>query len=164
MGLTISLVFLFLCILTFSLIRSIKSPRTTIHLHLSISLFIGTLVFLTGFSRTENKVKRLCGPRRRDEPIRGARRLVNSVNERRARLLNDSCAAEEPIQRGSCFSSSDSSPSHPRCLRRARSAVRPSQACCTSSSWRRFAGCVWRGFSSSGWWSWSSTPTSRRST
>lgn len=55
-GLSLSLVCLFLCILTFSMIRSIKSPRTTIHLHLSISLFVAILIFLTCISRTENKV------------------------------------------------------------------------------------------------------------
>ncbi|XP_014838809.1 PREDICTED: adhesion G protein-coupled receptor E1-like isoform X3 [Poecilia mexicana] len=55
-GLSLSLICLFLCILTFSLIRSIKSPRTTIHLHLCISLFIATLVFLAGISQTQNKV------------------------------------------------------------------------------------------------------------
>ncbi|XP_070837211.1 adhesion G protein-coupled receptor E5 [Chaetodon trifascialis] len=55
-GLSLSLICLFICILTFSLIRSIQSPRTTIHLHLCISLFIATLIFLAGISRTENRV------------------------------------------------------------------------------------------------------------
>ncbi|KAM8723132.1 adhesion G protein-coupled receptor E5 [Acanthopagrus schlegelii] len=55
-GLSFSLICLFICILTFSLIRSIQSPRTTIHLHLCISLFIAVLIFLAGISRTENKV------------------------------------------------------------------------------------------------------------
>ncbi|XP_068435017.1 adhesion G protein-coupled receptor E5 isoform X2 [Clinocottus analis] len=55
-GLSLSLICLLLCILTFSLIRSIKSPRTTIHLHLCISLFIATVIFLAGISRTENRV------------------------------------------------------------------------------------------------------------
>ncbi|XP_063759139.1 adhesion G protein-coupled receptor E1 isoform X2 [Eleginops maclovinus] len=55
-GLSLSLICLIICILTFSLIRSIKSPRTTIHLHLCISLFIATLIFLAGISRTENRV------------------------------------------------------------------------------------------------------------
>nr|XP_019949922.1 PREDICTED: adhesion G protein-coupled receptor E1-like isoform X1 [Paralichthys olivaceus] len=55
-GLSLSLICLFVCILTFSLIRSIQSPRTTIHLHLCISLFIAVLIFLTGISRTENRV------------------------------------------------------------------------------------------------------------
>ncbi|KAM9780078.1 adhesion G protein-coupled receptor E3-like [Neosynchiropus ocellatus] len=55
-GLSLSLVCLFICILTFSLIRSIQSPRTTIHLHLCINLFVATLIFLVGISRTESKV------------------------------------------------------------------------------------------------------------
>lgn len=55
-GLSLSLICLFFCILTFSMIRSIKSPRTTIHLHLCISLFIATLVFLARISRTESRV------------------------------------------------------------------------------------------------------------
>ncbi|KAM3864424.1 adhesion G protein-coupled receptor E5 [Diretmus argenteus] len=55
-GLFLSLVCLFLCMLTFSRVRSIQSPRTTIHLHLCISLFIANFVFLVGISRTENPV------------------------------------------------------------------------------------------------------------
>lgn len=55
-GLSLSLICLLICILTFSLIRSIQSPRTTIHLHLCISLFIAFLIFLAGISRTENRV------------------------------------------------------------------------------------------------------------
>ncbi|XP_060946784.1 adhesion G protein-coupled receptor E2 [Limanda limanda] len=55
-GLPLSLICLFACILTFSLIRAIKSTRTTIHLHLCISLFISILIFLAGISRTENRV------------------------------------------------------------------------------------------------------------
>ncbi|KAA8585225.1 hypothetical protein FQN60_003919 [Etheostoma spectabile] len=55
-GLSLSLICLFICILTFSLIHSIKSPRTTIHLHLCISLFIATVIFLAGISRTESQV------------------------------------------------------------------------------------------------------------
>uniref|UniRef100_A0A3Q3Q287 Uncharacterized protein n=1 Tax=Monopterus albus TaxID=43700 RepID=A0A3Q3Q287_MONAL len=55
-GLFLSLICLFICILTFSLIGSIKSPRTTIHLHLCISLFIANLIFLAGISQTENRV------------------------------------------------------------------------------------------------------------
>ncbi|KAM4597806.1 adhesion G protein-coupled receptor E5 [Polymixia lowei] len=54
-GLSLSLLCLFMCILTFSLIRSIKSPRNTIHLHLCLSLFIANLIFLAGISRTENR-------------------------------------------------------------------------------------------------------------
>ncbi|CAL8273721.1 unnamed protein product [Lota lota] len=54
-GLTLSLVCLFICILTFALISSIQSPRNSIHLHLCLSLFIANLVFLCGISRTENQ-------------------------------------------------------------------------------------------------------------
>ncbi|XP_041735237.1 adhesion G protein-coupled receptor E5 [Coregonus clupeaformis] len=54
-GLSLSLLCLFLCILTFSLIRSIQSTRNTIHLHLCLSLFIANLIFLIGISRTENQ-------------------------------------------------------------------------------------------------------------
>ncbi|KAL6460544.1 hypothetical protein MHYP_G00305100 [Metynnis hypsauchen] len=55
-GLSLSLISLLICILTFGFIRSIQSTRTTIHLHLCISLFIANLVFLAGISRMENKV------------------------------------------------------------------------------------------------------------
>ncbi|XP_041634229.1 adhesion G protein-coupled receptor E2 [Cheilinus undulatus] len=55
-GLSLSLVCLSICILTFWLIHSIRSPRTTIHLHLCISLFIAILIFLAGISRTEDPV------------------------------------------------------------------------------------------------------------
>lgn len=55
-GLSLSLICLFICILTFLMIRSIQSPRTTIHLHLCISLFIAILIFLAGISQTENRV------------------------------------------------------------------------------------------------------------
>ncbi|XP_061557130.1 adhesion G protein-coupled receptor E1 isoform X1 [Phycodurus eques] len=54
-GLSLSLICLLICILTFSLIRSIQSPRTTIHLHLCVSLFVAALIFLVGISRTENQ-------------------------------------------------------------------------------------------------------------
>ncbi|KTF78300.1 hypothetical protein cypCar_00049248 [Cyprinus carpio] len=55
-GLVLSLVCLFLCILTFKFCRSIQGTRTSIHLHLSICLFIADLVFLCGISSTQNKV------------------------------------------------------------------------------------------------------------
>ncbi|TRY92163.1 hypothetical protein DNTS_015087 [Danionella cerebrum] len=55
-GLTLSLVCLLVCIITFLSVRSIQSTRTTIHLHLSISLFIAYFIFLVGISRTENPV------------------------------------------------------------------------------------------------------------
>ncbi|KAL6482409.1 hypothetical protein MHYP_G00104890 [Metynnis hypsauchen] len=54
-GLTLSLVCLFVCILTFSLCRSIKGTRTTIHLHLCICLFIADFIFLLFISSTTNK-------------------------------------------------------------------------------------------------------------
>lgn len=54
--------------------------------------------------------------------------------------------------------------SHPLCLWCTRSAVQWSQACCIFPSWQRFAGCVWRAYNSSGWLSWSSTPTLKLST
>ncbi|RXN39344.1 CD97 antigen-like protein [Labeo rohita] len=56
LGLALSLVCLFLCILTFRFCRSIQGTRTSIHLHLSICLFIADLVFLCGISSTENQV------------------------------------------------------------------------------------------------------------
>ncbi|XP_029364516.1 adhesion G protein-coupled receptor E1 [Echeneis naucrates] len=55
-GMPLSLICLFICILTFSMIRSIQSPRTTIHLHLCISLFIAIFIFLVGISQTKSKV------------------------------------------------------------------------------------------------------------
>ncbi|XP_072420202.1 adhesion G protein-coupled receptor E3-like isoform X3 [Chiloscyllium punctatum] len=54
-GIILSLVCLFISILTFILCRSIKSVRTTIHTHLCVSLFLAELLFLVGISRTENK-------------------------------------------------------------------------------------------------------------
>ncbi|XP_051827663.1 adhesion G protein-coupled receptor E5 isoform X5 [Antechinus flavipes] len=47
-GLSVSLVCLLLCILTFLLCRSIQGSRTTIHLHLCLCLFVGSAVFLAG--------------------------------------------------------------------------------------------------------------------
>ncbi|XP_048051013.1 adhesion G protein-coupled receptor E5-like isoform X2 [Megalobrama amblycephala] len=55
-GLGLSLVCLFLCILTFRFCRSIQGTRNSIHLHLSVCLFIADLVFLCGISSTHNKV------------------------------------------------------------------------------------------------------------
>ncbi|XP_040043009.2 adhesion G protein-coupled receptor E5 [Gasterosteus aculeatus] len=52
-GLTISLLCLGLCILTFKFCRSIQGTRTTIHLHLCICLFVADLFFLAGISQTE---------------------------------------------------------------------------------------------------------------
>ncbi|XP_067298507.1 adhesion G protein-coupled receptor E5-like [Pseudorasbora parva] len=58
-GLVLSLVCLFLCILTFRFCRSIQGTRNSIHLHLSLCLFIADLVFLCGISSTHDKVA--CG-------------------------------------------------------------------------------------------------------
>lgn len=52
-GLSISLLCLILCILTFTFCHSIKGTRTTIHLHLCICLFVADLVFLAGVSQTQ---------------------------------------------------------------------------------------------------------------
>ncbi|XP_048846739.1 adhesion G protein-coupled receptor E5-like [Brienomyrus brachyistius] len=54
-GLSLSLFCLLLCIATFYFCKSIQGTRKTIHLHFCISLFVATLVFLVGISRTENK-------------------------------------------------------------------------------------------------------------
>ncbi|KAM9454957.1 adhesion G protein-coupled receptor E5-like isoform 1-T2 [Clarias gariepinus] len=55
-GLTISIICLFFCILTFLLCRSIHGTRTTIHLHLCVCLFIANIIFLFFITSTENKV------------------------------------------------------------------------------------------------------------
>uniref|UniRef100_A0A4W5KXP2 Uncharacterized protein n=1 Tax=Hucho hucho TaxID=62062 RepID=A0A4W5KXP2_9TELE len=55
LGLSVSVVCLLLCILTFWLCRSIQGTRTTIHLHLCVCLFIADLVFISGISHTESK-------------------------------------------------------------------------------------------------------------
>ncbi|KAM3623828.1 uncharacterized protein V6R79_016022 [Siganus canaliculatus] len=52
-GLVLSLLCLTLSILTFKFCRSIQGTRTTIHLHLSICLFIADLFFLAGISQTQ---------------------------------------------------------------------------------------------------------------
>ncbi|KAM8841981.1 adhesion G protein-coupled receptor E5-like [Synchiropus picturatus] len=51
-GLSISLICLVLCILTFKFCRSIQGTRTTIHLHLCICLFLADLIFLVGITQT----------------------------------------------------------------------------------------------------------------
>ncbi|KAH1176548.1 hypothetical protein KIL84_021282, partial [Mauremys mutica] len=53
-GLVISLLCLLLAIVTFLFCRALKGPRTTIHLHLCLALFIAYTVFLTGTSSTGN--------------------------------------------------------------------------------------------------------------
>ncbi|XP_039540000.1 adhesion G protein-coupled receptor E1-like isoform X1 [Pimephales promelas] len=55
-GLVLSLLCLFLCILTFRFCRSIQGTRNSIHLHLSVCLFIADLVFLCGISSTHNQI------------------------------------------------------------------------------------------------------------
>ncbi|XP_058863006.1 adhesion G protein-coupled receptor E3-like isoform X1 [Acipenser ruthenus] len=51
-----SLVCLSLAIFTFLFCRSIQKANTTIHLHLSVCLFLAHFLFLVGVSRTEKKV------------------------------------------------------------------------------------------------------------
>lgn len=57
MGLLLSLVCLLLCILTFLLVKSIQSSRTMVHLHLCISLFLGSIIFLVGVENEGGKVR-----------------------------------------------------------------------------------------------------------
>ncbi|XP_038640612.1 adhesion G protein-coupled receptor E1 isoform X2 [Scyliorhinus canicula] len=54
-GIILSLICLFVSILTFILCRSIRSIRTTIHTHLCVSLFLAEFLFLIGISWTANK-------------------------------------------------------------------------------------------------------------
>ncbi|XP_055398688.1 adhesion G protein-coupled receptor E4-like [Bubalus kerabau] len=56
MGLSLSLLCLFLAALTFLLCRSIQNVSTSLHLQLSICLFLAYLLFLTGIKRTEPEV------------------------------------------------------------------------------------------------------------
>ncbi|XP_065275716.1 adhesion G protein-coupled receptor E5-like [Emys orbicularis] len=58
-GLVISLLCLLLSIVTFLFCRALKGPRTTIHLHLCLALFIAYTVFFIGTSSTGNRV--VCG-------------------------------------------------------------------------------------------------------
>ncbi|KAF3829351.1 hypothetical protein GH733_003615 [Mirounga leonina] len=55
-GLSISLLCLFLAALTFLLCKAIQNTSTSIHLQLSICLFLAQLLFLTAINRTEIKV------------------------------------------------------------------------------------------------------------
>uniref|UniRef100_A0A8C8VLL0 Adhesion G protein-coupled receptor E5 n=1 Tax=Pelusios castaneus TaxID=367368 RepID=A0A8C8VLL0_9SAUR len=55
-GLVLSLVCLLLSILTFLFCHAIKGPRTTIHLHLCLTLFAAYVLFLSGADRTSNQV------------------------------------------------------------------------------------------------------------
>ncbi|XP_065775188.1 putative adhesion G protein-coupled receptor E4P [Muntiacus reevesi] len=52
-GLSLSLLCLLLAALTFLLCRSIRNTSTSLHLQLSICLFLAYLLFLTGITRTE---------------------------------------------------------------------------------------------------------------
>ncbi|XP_038628969.1 adhesion G protein-coupled receptor E3 [Tachyglossus aculeatus] len=53
MGLSLSLLCLFLAALTFLLCRAIQNTSTSLHLQLSVCLFLADLLFLTGIKRTE---------------------------------------------------------------------------------------------------------------
>ncbi|XP_041032872.1 adhesion G protein-coupled receptor E1-like [Carcharodon carcharias] len=55
-GVSLSLICLGICIITFAFCRSIQQETRTIHLNLSLSLFLALLLFLTGISRTDNKI------------------------------------------------------------------------------------------------------------
>uniref|UniRef100_A0A8C6FKI0 Adhesion G protein-coupled receptor E2 n=1 Tax=Moschus moschiferus TaxID=68415 RepID=A0A8C6FKI0_MOSMO len=56
MGLSLSLLCLLLAALTFLLCKAIQNISTSLHLQLSLCLFLAHLLFLTAFDRTENKV------------------------------------------------------------------------------------------------------------
>ncbi|XP_036595915.1 adhesion G protein-coupled receptor E4-like [Trichosurus vulpecula] len=55
-GLSLSLLCLFLAILTFLLCRGIKGTSTFLHLQLSLCLFLANLLFLTGIKQTQLKI------------------------------------------------------------------------------------------------------------
>ncbi|XP_065432359.1 adhesion G protein-coupled receptor E3-like [Chrysemys picta bellii] len=55
-GLTLSLLCLFLAILTFLLCRSIRNVSTSLHLQLCLCLFLADLLFLTAMDSVTNKV------------------------------------------------------------------------------------------------------------
>ncbi|XP_042638691.1 adhesion G protein-coupled receptor E5 [Orycteropus afer afer] len=59
-GLSLSLICLMLCILTFLLVRPIQSSRTTVHLHLCICLFVGSAIFLAGIENEGGQVGLRC--------------------------------------------------------------------------------------------------------
>ncbi|XP_054574304.1 adhesion G protein-coupled receptor E2 [Eptesicus fuscus] len=56
LGLSLSLLCLLLAALTFLLCKAIQNTSTSLHLHLSLCLFLAHLLFLTAIDRTENKV------------------------------------------------------------------------------------------------------------
>lgn len=55
-GLSLSLLCLFLAAITFLLCRTIQNTSTTLHLQLSICLFLADLLFLIGINRTKPKI------------------------------------------------------------------------------------------------------------
>ncbi|XP_021487925.1 adhesion G protein-coupled receptor E5 isoform X2 [Meriones unguiculatus] len=59
-GLSISLICLLLCILTFLLVKPIQSSRTMVHLHLCICLFLGSAIFLAGIENEGGEVSLRC--------------------------------------------------------------------------------------------------------
>ncbi|XP_029774660.1 adhesion G protein-coupled receptor E2-like isoform X2 [Suricata suricatta] len=59
LGLGLSLLCLLLAALTFLLCKAIQNTSTSLHLHLSICLFLAHLLFLTAINQT--KIKVLCG-------------------------------------------------------------------------------------------------------
>ncbi|XP_063153813.1 adhesion G protein-coupled receptor E3-like isoform X2 [Candoia aspera] len=56
LGLSISVICLFLCIVTFLFCRSSHNSSTFIHLQLSLCLFFADLLFITGIDQTNNKI------------------------------------------------------------------------------------------------------------
>ncbi|XP_044541090.1 adhesion G protein-coupled receptor E3 [Gracilinanus agilis] len=55
-GLSLSLLCLFLAALTFLLCNTIQNTSTSLHLQLSLCLFLADLIFITGIKQTKNKV------------------------------------------------------------------------------------------------------------
>ncbi|XP_042200538.1 adhesion G protein-coupled receptor E1-like [Callorhinchus milii] len=55
-GIIASLVCLTICILTFLFCRTLQRETRTIYLNLSVSLFLAELLFVTGITRTSNKI------------------------------------------------------------------------------------------------------------
>ncbi|XP_067877073.1 adhesion G protein-coupled receptor E3-like isoform X2 [Heterodontus francisci] len=58
-GASLSLICLGISTITFAFCRSIQSETRTIHMNLSLSLFLAQFLFITGISRTGNKI--VCG-------------------------------------------------------------------------------------------------------
>ncbi|XP_025028981.1 adhesion G protein-coupled receptor E3-like [Python bivittatus] len=56
LGLSISVICLFLCIATFLFCRSSHNSSTFIHLQLSLCLFFADLLFIAGIDKTDNKI------------------------------------------------------------------------------------------------------------